>query len=100
MSWVYLATFSVVMTAGELYILPVGLGLFGRLAPAGFTATSIATWYFAGFLGNLFAGWLGTLWTPLSHAAFFALIGAVALASAGLLSLSVIRVTRAERSLR
>ena len=99
-SWVYLAAFIVVMTAGELYILPVGLGLFGRLAPGGFTATSIATWYFAGFLGNLFAGWLGTLWMPLSHAAFFALIAAVALASAGLLSLSVIRVTRAERSLR
>lgn len=58
------------------------------------------TWYFAGFLGNLFAGWLGTLWMPLSHSAFFALLGAIALASAGLLGLCVIRVTCAERSLR
>ena len=41
----WLALFIVVMTAGELYT-PVGLGLFGRLAPAGMTATSIATWYF------------------------------------------------------
>jgi POT family proton-dependent oligopeptide transporter len=96
-NWVWLASFMVVMTAGELYVLPVGLGLFGRLAPPGFTATSIAGWYFAGFLGNLFAGWLGTLWIPLSHGVFFALIGAVALAAAGLLSLSIRKVTREER---
>jgi POT family proton-dependent oligopeptide transporter len=97
-SWVWLASFMVVMTAGELYILPVGLGLFGRLAPRGFTATSIAGWYFAGFLGNLFAGWLGTLWIPLSHGLFFGVIGTVALAAAGLLALSIRKVTRVERS--
>jgi POT family proton-dependent oligopeptide transporter len=97
-SWVWLASFMVVMTAGELYILPVGLGLFVRLAPPGFTATSIAGWYFAGFLGNLFAGWLGTLWMPLSHGVFFAVMGMVALAAAGLLGLSVRRVARVERS--
>ena len=96
-SWVWLASFIIVMTAGELYILPVGLGLFGRLAPPGFTATSIAGWYFAGFLGNIFAGWLGTLWMPLSHGLFFSLIGAVALTAAGFLSLSIQRVTQAER---
>lgn len=98
-SWVWLASFIIVMTAGELYILPVGLGLFGRLAPAGFTATSIAGWYFAGFLGNIFAGWLGTLWIPLSHGVFFSLIGTVALAAAGLLSLSIRKVTQAEQKL-
>ena len=30
--WIWLVIFFVVMTAGELYILPIGLGLFGRLA--------------------------------------------------------------------
>ena len=97
-NWLWLASFIIVMTAGELYILPVGLGLFGRLAPQGFTATSIAGWYFAGFLGNLFAGWLGTFWMPLNHGVFFALIGTVALVAAGLLSLSIRNVTRVERS--
>ena len=96
-SWVWLASFLIVMTAGELYILPVGLGLFGRLAPPGFTATSIAGWYFAGFLGNIFAGWLGTLWMPLSHGLFFSLIGTVALAASGLLSLSIRKVTQVEQ---
>jgi POT family proton-dependent oligopeptide transporter len=77
-SWVWLVGWFVMMTLGELYILPIGLGLFGRMAPEGFRATSIATWFFAGFFGNLLAGALGTLWSGLPHGWFFALIGAVA----------------------
>ncbi len=44
--WVWLAAFFVLFTAGELFILPIGLSLFARLAPAGYAATSIAAWYF------------------------------------------------------
>lgn len=83
--WAWLVGWFVIMTLGELYILPIGLGLFGRMAPEGFRATSIATWFFAGFFGNLLAGALGTLWSSLSHAWFFALIGAVASIAATLL---------------
>ncbi|MFA6229257.1 MAG: peptide MFS transporter [Rhodanobacter sp.] len=86
-NWGWLAGWFVLMTVGELYILPVGLALFGRLAPEGFRATSIATWFFAGFFGNLLAGALGTRWSVLTHAWFFALIGAVAGLSALLLYL-------------
>lgn len=84
-SWVWLFVWFVVFTIGELYILPTGLALFGRMAPEGFRATSIATWFFAGFFGNLLAGGLGTLWSLLDHGWFFALIGAVAGVSALLL---------------
>lgn len=94
LGWWWLALFIVVMTAGELFILPVGLGLFGRLAPRGFTATTIATWFFAGFFGNLLAGWIGTLWGPVSHGYFFAVAGTVALAAAGLLYLLLPRAIR------
>lgn len=97
-SWLWLAFFITVMTAGELYILPVGLGLFGRLAPSGLTATTIATWFFAGVAGNLFAGWLGSLWTPLSHGVFFLVIGGVALAAAVLLRLLAPRARLVERA--
>lgn len=97
-TWPWMAAFIIVLTAGELYILPVGLGLFGRLAPNGLTATTIAIWYSAGFLGNLFAGWLGTFWSPLSHGAFFILIGAVAFAAALLLLLLVPRARQVERT--
>jgi POT family proton-dependent oligopeptide transporter len=97
-SWPCVALFTVAMTAGELYILPVGLGLFGRLAPKGLSATSIAVWFSAGILGNLFAGWLGTLWSPLTHGIFFAIIGAVALTAALLLALLAPKVASVERN--
>src|SRR3546814_7157226 len=59
-SWIWLLLFLVILTFGELWILPVGLELFGRLAPPGSAATTIAAWFFAGFVGNLLAGLLGS----------------------------------------
>ena len=82
--WTWLAAFFLIFTVGELFILPSGLGLFARLAPAGYASTTIAAWYFASFGGNLFAGGLGTLWSAMGHAAFFGVMAAVA-ATAGIL---------------
>ena len=84
-SWIWPTAYFAVMTVGELFILPVGLGLFGRLAPKGLEATAIATWFFAGFAGNLLAGWLGLFWSRLSQPAFFALITVTAAVAALLL---------------
>lgn len=92
-SWIWLVAFIVLLTAGELFILPVGLGLFARLAPAGMAATTIAAWFLAAFAGNLFAGALGTLWSRLSASTFFVLMAAVAALSAlALLMLSMRRL--------
>jgi POT family proton-dependent oligopeptide transporter len=82
-SWLWLALFFLILTAGELFILPVGLGLFARLAPEGHGATTIAEWFFAAFGGNLLAGALGTLWSEIGHTTYFALMALVA-ATAGL----------------
>ena len=79
-SWIWLALFFLVLTTGELFILPVGLGLFARLAPKGYGATTIAGWFFASFGGNLLAGVLGMLWSEIGPSAFF---GAMALVAAG-----------------
>jgi POT family proton-dependent oligopeptide transporter len=95
-SWLWLTAFWVVLTAGELFILPVGLGLFGRLAPRGFEATAIATWFFASFAGNLLAGGLGALWSTLSQPVFFTVIAAVAAASAAGLACFIRAGRRAE----
>jgi POT family proton-dependent oligopeptide transporter len=84
-TWFWLLAFFIVMTAGELYILPIGLGLFGRLAPQGFSATTIALWFFAAFAGNLLAGAFGAMWSHLSAAQFFTVTGVVAGASGVLL---------------
>lgn len=82
-AWPWLALFFCLLTTAELFILPTGLGLFARMAPAGHGATTIAAWFFAAFGGNLLAGVLGTLWSEMGHAAFFSLIGAVAALAAG-----------------
>ncbi len=95
-NWLWLLAFFVILTTAELFILPVGLGLFARLAPAGMAATTIAAWFLAAFAGNLLAGMLGTLWSRLSPNAFFLLMAAVAaVASLALLLLSTRRLTRA-----
>jgi POT family proton-dependent oligopeptide transporter len=83
-SWLWLALFFLVYTIGELFILPVGLGLFGKLAPLEFAATAIAAWFMAAFFGNLMAGAVGALWSDLSPAVFFALTGAISAASGAL----------------
>lgn len=86
-SWLWLAVFIALMTTAELFILPVGLGLFARSAPERFGATMVAAWFFAGFAGNLLAGVLGALWSQVSHEVFFGLTAAVAAASALMLRL-------------
>ncbi|WP_129649456.1 peptide MFS transporter [Peristeroidobacter agariperforans] len=83
-SWLWVALFFALMTAGELYVFPIGLALFARITPAAFTATAIAVWYLAGFAGNLLGGGAGTLWVHLSHAQFFALMGVIAAFAAAL----------------
>jgi POT family proton-dependent oligopeptide transporter len=81
-SWLWLALFILILTAAELHVLPIGLGLFARLAPAALAATLIAAWFLAAFAGNLLAGGLGALWSGMSHAAFFLLMAGLALVAA------------------
>ncbi|MGH8178474.1 MAG: peptide MFS transporter [Steroidobacter sp.] len=83
--WLWLVVFFVAYTTGELFILPTGLALFGRLAPNALAATSIALWFSASFAGNLLAGGLGSLWSRLGAADFFLLIAAVASIAGALL---------------
>jgi len=75
--WTWFALFWVVLTLGELFILPTGLGLFARLAPPRFGATTVASWFLASFAGSLCAGLVGTLWTRMSHPAFFTMLAAI-----------------------
>jgi POT family proton-dependent oligopeptide transporter len=83
--WAWFALFFGVLTLGELFILPTGLGLFARLAPPRFGATTVASWFLATFAGSLSAGFVGSLWTRMTHPVFFLLLAAIcALAALGL----------------
>jgi POT family proton-dependent oligopeptide transporter len=83
--WSWLVVFFVVFTLAELYILPVGLGLFARLAPRRFGATTIAAWFLAAFAGNLLSGVVGTWWERMTPEAFFLATAGIALASFAML---------------
>lgn len=83
--WGWLVAFFVVLTLGELYILPTGLGLFAKLAPPRLGATTVASWFLAIFSGSLLAGLVGTLWSRASHSGFFLLLAGLAVLAAALL---------------
>jgi len=87
-NWLWLVAFFAIYTLGELFVLPTGLGLFARLAPPGFGATTVAAWYLTIFSGSLAAGAVGTLWSHMGHAAFFVMLAGIAAVAAGLLRLS------------
>ena len=80
-NWLWLVLFFLILTLGELYILPTGLGLFGRLAPPGLTATTVAAWFLTIFAGSLTAGAVGTLWSSTTHTTFFLILAGFAAAS-------------------
>jgi len=63
----------VLLTLGELLVIPVGLTLVETLSPAAFAATAMGGWYIAKFLGSLLAGVMGAYWLKIPPSAFFAL---------------------------
>ena len=85
--WLWLLTFFLLFTLGELYILPNGLGIFARLAPPRLGASTVAAWYLAIFTGSLAAGQVGRLWSRLDHVSFFVLLAAITAVAALLLFL-------------
>ena len=91
--WLWLLTFFLVFTLGELYILPNGLGIFARLAPPRLGASTVAAWYLAIFAGSLAAGQVGRLWSRLDQVPFFLVLAAIA-AGASVLLLLLDRPTR------
>jgi POT family proton-dependent oligopeptide transporter len=71
-SWWTIGYF-VLLTMGELLVIPVGLTLVETLSPAAFAATAMGGWYIAKFLGSLLAGFMGAYWLKIPPSSFFAL---------------------------
>ena len=63
----------VLLTLGELLVIPIGLALFGTLSPVQIAAMMMGAWYIAKFLGSLSAGFIGTLWEAIPAETFFAI---------------------------
>jgi POT family proton-dependent oligopeptide transporter len=82
--WWVIAYFTL-LTVGELHVLPIGLSLFGTLAPVHVASVVMGAWFIAKFLGSVLAGVMGTLWQQIPPEAFFGIGAATTLlASAAL----------------
>jgi POT family proton-dependent oligopeptide transporter len=82
--WVF--AYFVLLTLGELFVIPVGLTLVESLSPVRFASMAMGGWYIAKFLGSLFAGLMGAYWLVIPPSAFFALGAVSTLAAAVCLS--------------
>jgi len=68
--WVF--AYFVLLTLGELFVIPVGLTLIESLAPVRFASMAMGGWYIAKFLGSLGAGFMGAYWLAIPPWMFFA----------------------------
>ena len=81
----WVAGYFVLLTFGELMVVPVGLTLVSALAPARMAAMAMGAWYIAKFLGSVLAGVMGAYWGVMPASVFFGLGAASVLLGAGIL---------------
>jgi POT family proton-dependent oligopeptide transporter len=72
-SSLWVIAYFVLLTLGELFVIPVGLTLIESLAPARFASMAMGGWYIAKFVGSLLAGFMGVYWLVIPPWAFFTL---------------------------
>ena len=91
----WVTAYFVLLTIGELLVIPVGLTLVGALSPVQIAAMAMGGWYIAKFLGSLLAGAMGAYWGVIPATMFFGLgASSVLVAAIFLLALSRIRPIR------
>ena len=83
--WVLLL-FHVVNSIAFVHLLPVGLSLFSRTAPAALNATMLGVFYTLFFGTNLMVGWIGARYGDMSHTAFWLLQGGLMACAAVMLA--------------
>lgn len=69
----WVTAYFVLLTVGELLVIPVGLTLVGALSPVQVAAMAMGAWYIAKFLGSLLAGTMGAYWGVIPATSFFGL---------------------------
>eukprot|EP00963_Diacronema_lutheri_P009042 scaffold800_cov327-Pavlova_lutheri.AAC.11 len=82
MVWIFLMI--AVLTVGELFLSPIGLSFVSQNAPPQLGSFLMGVWFLASFAGNYLAGFLGTFYSTVGHAWFFALLSLLAILNGAL----------------
>mmetsp|Transcript_44694 Transcript_44694/g.117168 ORF Transcript_44694/g.117168 Transcript_44694/m.117168 type:complete len:485 (+) Transcript_44694:21-1475(+) len=82
------------LTAGQIYLAPVGLALVSRSCPPHAKSIAVGFWFLGGGVGGLLAAPIGALYSRWSHPEFFALLCLLCLAGAVLLGVAGPRLQR------
>ena len=85
---------TMVLTAGQLYLAPVGLALVSRCCPPHARSTAIALWFCAGGLGSMIAGPIGGLYSRWHPSWFFALLALISGTGGALMLVAAPRLLR------
>jgi len=84
-SWLWSVLYFALVTLGELYLSPISLSLYSKVAPLKIASLMMAVNFLPNFLGGgLLQGYLGTYWTAMSKPTFFLMIAGIS-AIAGLI---------------
>ncbi|HKI01344.1 MAG TPA: peptide MFS transporter [Thermoanaerobaculia bacterium] len=83
-----------VLTLGELMLSPMGLSLVSKVAPIRLRGLMMGGWFLATAIGNKLTG-VGVLWDDMPHSSFFAMLGALSLFMAVVLTLLLKPLKRA-----
>jgi POT family proton-dependent oligopeptide transporter len=67
------------LTLGELFLVPVGLSLVVKLAPARIASMLMGMWLLSSFLGSYLTGYLGTFWEKIPKEDFFLMLSLLSL---------------------
>ena len=81
-SWLWLGAYFAVITVGEIYLSPISMSLYSKVAPARIVSLMFAANFAPNFLGGgLMQGWLGTFWETMAHTTFFLMIAGICVVS-------------------
>ncbi|HEY4113766.1 MAG TPA: peptide MFS transporter [Rhizomicrobium sp.] len=75
--WLWLLPFFTIYTFGELYVSPIGLALVARVAPKQVLSLMMGFWFIAVFIGNSFAGFVGSFWDQMPKSTFFLMVAVI-----------------------
>ena len=76
-SWYLVVPVHVLIAAGFVYVYPVGLALFSRLAPLGGRAMLIGIFFLTSFVASNLVGWIGRYYQSMKPLAFWGMQAAI-----------------------